>query len=120
MRHKIAFHLGRGANYMHWQIKTATGEVVYVNPNTHDIVLKGCLLKNRKSASRKIFEGADKERCAWVEFDSWEVTERKGFTSETHVRFNPRVSPTWMVNGESDKDNTTFEVLFTNQHNLYA
>lgn len=117
---KIAFHLGRGANYMHYQIKLASGEIVYVNPDTHDITLKGCKLRNQKAASMKIFKGANKERCAWIDFESYEVTAKRNYTSDVHVRFNPRVSPTWTINGEGEKDNTTFDVLKTNGNQIYA
>ncbi len=119
MKHKIAFHLARGINFMHFQIKMGNGEIVYVNPNTHSIILKGCMLKNRKSSSLKIFNGADKERCAWIEFDSFEIVPVIESTSNINVRFNPRVCPTWMVNNEGNKDNTTFETLYTSKHNLY-
>lgn len=116
---KIAFHLGRGKNYMHFQLKLATGEVVYVNPNTHQIILHNCKLRNQKATSRKIFEGADKERCAWIDFESYEVVENTDYTG-VQVRFNPRVNPTWMVGEVDQQDGRTFEVLRTNMHNVFA
>jgi hypothetical protein len=119
MKHKIAFHLARGINFMHFQIKMGNGEIVYVNPNTHSIILRGCTLKNQKAASLKIFNGADKQRCAWVEFDSFEIVPIIETISATNVRFNPRICATWMVNNEGNKDNTTFETLYTSKHNLY-
>lgn len=117
---KIAFHLARGVNYMHWQIKDNEGNVVYVDPNKNDIVLYNCKLKNQKSASMRIFKGADKLRCAWVEFDSYEITPLRNYTSNVHVRFNPRVSPTWLVNDVDNQDDKTFDVLKTNNNQLFA
>lgn len=117
---KIAFHLGRGANYMHWQIKNAQGEAVYVNPNTHSVILYGCKLKNQASASMKIFKGADKLRCAWVEFESYEIVTASDFKSSTHLQFNPRVCPTWKVNGNEGQDNRTFDIIATTSNQMYA
>lgn len=118
-KHKIAFHLARGKHFQHWQIKLNTGDVVYIDPAENSIILRGCVLKNRKSSSLRIFKGADKERCAWVEFESYDVVKSIDKVTSTQVRFNPRVSPTWMINNQSDKDDTTFDELFTNNRNIY-
>jgi len=120
MAYKIAFHLGRGKNFMHWQIKDSAGNVSYVDPETNDIVLHECTLRNQKSASLRIYNGGEKNRCAWVEFERYEVTKRSNYTSFVNVRFNPRVSPTWQVNGNSEQDGRTFSTLRTNSKNLYA
>ena len=117
--YKVAFHLGRGANYMHWQIKDDAGNVTYVNPNTHSLVLTGCKLKNQKSSSLRIFNGADKLRCAWVQFDSYEVIAATTFTG-TAVQFNPRVSPTWRVAGVEGQDERTFNTIRTTGNQMYA
>ena len=119
MKNRIAFHLARGVNYMHFQIKLINGDVIYVNPNKNSIILKNCTLKNQKSASLKIFNGADKQRCAWIEFDSFEIVPIIENISNINIRFNPRICPTWQINNEGNKDNTTFETLYTNKHNLY-
>jgi hypothetical protein len=118
--YKIAFHLARGVHYMNWQIKGDNGEVIYVNPNESDIVLHNCKLKNQKSTSMKIFKGSDKFRCAWVQFDSFEIVPLSDYTSKTQVRFNPRVKPTWVVAGVDEQDNREFGVLYTNRSQLFA
>jgi hypothetical protein len=68
----------------------------------------------------KIFKGADKLRCAWVEFESYEIVAAADFTSQVHVQFNPRVSPTWRVDGVAGQDNRTFNVLKTTGNQVYA
>lgn len=118
--YKVAFHLGRGAHYMHWQIKDAEGNAVYVNPNTHSLVLYGCKLKNQASTSMRIFKGYEKLRCAWIEFDSYDVVAASDFKSSTHVQFNPRVCPTWRVNDKDGQDNRTFDMLATTGNQVYA
>ena len=118
--YKVAFHLGRGANYMHWQIKDAQGNATYVNPNTHSLVLSGCKLKNQASTSLRIFKGYEKLRCAWIEFESYEVVAASDFKSSTHVQFNPRTAPTWRVNGVEGQDNRTFDILATTGSQVYA
>lgn len=117
--YKVAFHLGRGAHYMHWQIKDDAGNVTYVNPNTHSLVLTGCKLKNQKSSSLRIFNGYEKLRCAWVQFESYQVVAPATFTG-TAVQFNPRVCPTWRVNGVEGQDDRTFGTIKTTGNQMYA
>lgn len=118
--YKIAFHLAKGVNFQKWQIRDASNDATYVCPSTHDIVLKGCTLKNQKGASLRIFNGADKLRCAWIEFESYELIAKTNYTSETELRFNPRVSPTWVVDGKDNQDGSKFNVIKTNGRKLFA
>jgi hypothetical protein len=117
--YKIAFHLARGANFQKWQIRDANNDAVYIDPAKHDLILKGCKLRNQKAASLKIFNGGDKARCSWIEFESYEVVEKWGYTSDVEVRFNPRVCPTWMIAGLPEQDNTTHDTIVSNGNKLY-
>lgn len=117
--YKIAFHLGRGKNFMHWQIKSDDGTIIYVDPQVNDIVLHGCTLKNQKAASQKIFNGGEKNRCAWVQFTSFEITPLTGVETDVQVRFNPRVSPTWIVGETNGHDGREFATMYTNKSKLF-
>jgi hypothetical protein len=117
--YKIAFHLGRGKNFMHWQVKDDAGNVFYVDPKINDIILHNCTLRNQKAASLRIFNGGEKNRCAWVQFESYEVTPLTGIETDTQLRFNPRVSPTWMVAETTGQDGREFVTIYTNQSKLF-
>lgn len=117
--YKIAFHLARGANFQKFQIRDANNEATYIEPNDFDIILHNCKLKNQKGASLRIFKGGDKARCAWIEFERYEVVAKGNYTSEVDVRFNPRVSPTWTVAGVDGQDDRTFAQLRTNGRKVY-
>jgi hypothetical protein len=116
---KIAFHLARGKNFMHWQIKHDDGSITYINPEHSDLILHNCTLKNQKSASARIYNGGEKNRCAWVEFDSFEIIPSAGYTSAVQVRFNPRICPTWIVQGKGEQDGRTFASIRSNNSKLY-
>jgi len=117
--YKIAFHLAKGANFQKFQIRDANNEATYIEPNDFDIILNNCKLKNQKGASLRIFNGGAKERCSWIEFESYEIVAKSNYVSDTEVRFNPRVSATWIVGGLNNQDNSTFAQLKTNGRKIY-
>jgi len=117
--YKIAFHLAKGKNFQHWQIKDKDNNCTYVNPKENDLILYNCKLKNQFSASKKIFHGADKLRCAWVQFESFEIIEKSNYTSDIHIQFNPRKCPTWKVNDSENQDNREFKSIKSNNNQLY-
>lgn len=117
--YKIAFHLGRGVNFQKWQVKDVNNDAVYVNPETHDIVMYDCKLHNQKGTSLRIFKGGEKQRCAWVECSRYDIVIKSDYTSDVEVRFNPRVCPTWIVNGISEQDGRKINTIKTNGRKLY-
>ena len=61
MSFKVRFNLGRGENYQKWQItNNSNGEVSYLVPESFNLELRGCTLRNQKGAADKIYEGANK------------------------------------------------------------
>lgn len=117
--YKIAFHLAKGKNYQHWQIKDANNECIYINPNEYDLILFDCKLKNQVSSSIKIFNGGDKLRCAWIEFKDYQIVEKNNYTSDINIGFNPRKSPNWTINNEGNFDNSVYSEIKTNGNKLY-
>ena len=117
--YKIAFHLAKGANFQKWQIRDSSNEATYFCPDTHTIVLRGCRLHNQKGASLRIFNGGEKNRCAWIEFESYEIIAKSQVSEGTELSFNPRVCPTWVVNGKN-ADNSRFETIVTNGKKVYS
>ena len=69
---KVRFNLGRGKNYMKWKIQSKSG-VEYHYPADVQLIMKGCQLKNNRKTAEKIFNGENKDVCAWVLCDSIDI-----------------------------------------------
>ncbi len=67
---KVRFNLGRGKNYRKWKIEYPNSKPQYLDPNEVKLVMEGCLLKNYKKVSQRIFEGSNKTVCSWVICDN--------------------------------------------------
>ena len=75
--------------------------------------MKGCKLFNQKGSAKKIYEGANKTVCAWVECDNVDIIDRViVHSSARKVCYNPRVTPNWELDGEN-VDKSEFDELFT-------
>ena len=101
---KVRFNLGRGKNYMKWKVQHPDGAVEYHSPSDVQLLMHECTLKNNKSTAQKIFDGGEKVVCAWILCKSIAI-KREEFIqvdlSGERVRYNPRVTPHWMLNGEN-------------------
>lgn len=128
-QYRIRFHLQKGEHFQHWQIKDCdSGEVLFFDPATHLIHAEGCRLRNQPATANKIFQGADKTVCAWVDADRIHVTNtgRHGYNAEYEanlrgtnppkVSYNPKVSPNWRNASGDNIDGATFrELMFCNR-----
>jgi len=98
--YKVRFHLAKGEHYMHWQIKDEEDEVVYYDPSETNLKLTNCTLKNQMSTAEKIFRGANKSVCAWIECEEYEILSPIArVNTKHHLRFNPKTLPFWHVPG---------------------
>ena len=80
------------------------------------LLLVACKLKNRATASRKIFEGANKTVCAWIECDSvaviqatdsaWAVMDRANY-----YQFNPKHYPAWLNDHSEESDDKEIGII---------
>ncbi|NBT57246.1 hypothetical protein EBT16_00520 [bacterium] len=114
---KVRFHLGRGPNYMKWQIKQRDGQTVYLDPSSVQLKLNNCTLKNNKRLAREIHEGANKTVCAWIMCDFVELTQKK--PEGTEIGYNPRKNPFW-TDGSNDLDNKKYDQIVSDGRRLYA
>jgi len=116
MKTKVRFNLGRGKNFMKWKVESDKG-IVYLEPSEVNLKMTNTSLRNRKKKDQGIKDGDHKSVCSWILCD--EVT----FTTEKHegeqIRYNPRVNPIWMNADGDNIDGTTYDVLFTNNRNIY-
>jgi hypothetical protein len=101
---KVRFNLGRGKNYMKWKIQYPDGKIEYHSPSEVQLLMGDCILKNYKSVSQKIFEGGNKTVCAWVLCKSLVIKKSEFIQGDligTRIRYNPRVAPNWILDGEN-------------------
>tara|TARA_R110001606_G_scaffold222434_2_gene370303 strand:+ start:2483 stop:2881 length:399 start_codon:yes stop_codon:yes gene_type:complete len=122
---QIRFNLGAGDNYKKWKVTSPQGDVQYIEPNEVNIFMEGCKLCNQKGTATKIFEGANKTVCAWVEADNVVVMNHVIDNQDDfivvgdEVSYNPRVTPNWTYNNEN-VDKSEFSDLVTKGRAIYS
>lgn len=110
---KVRFNLSPGKNFMKWKVEHQNGMVEYLSPDDVQLVMSGCVLKNHKKTAAKIFEGAHKTVCAWILCDDITILSETKITDNLQqVKYNPRVQPNWVIDGEI-VDNNKVEKLHT-------
>jgi len=117
---KVRFNLGRGKNYMKWKIQSKSG-VEYHYPADVQLIMKGCQLKNNRKTAEKIFNGENKDVCAWVLCDSIDIKfdNFEKVWVKDKLSYNPRKQPHWVWNGW-DVDNKRIDEIITIDYGMYA
>ena len=130
--YKVRFHLGRGKNFMKWQVTSNlnTGDgtgakhvVSYVNPQENQLAMLGCKLSLQPTAAQKIHDGANKTVCAWIECEAVQVLEvnrLKPNEQDYRIKFNPRQNPEWTDGYNNVVSGNEYEILFTNDRTLWV
>ena len=117
---KVRFNLSRGVNYLKWKVEYPDGNVMYYYPTGVQLVMGDCTLKNYKKVAEKIHNGANKSVCAWVLCKTLELKFDNFITDDTtQIKFNPRVQPNWMVNGEVS-DGKKLDSIHSIGHSLFT
>ena len=112
-KYQVRFNLGKGKNFMKWKVSYPSGTARYYEPSEVLIIMNGCKLVNHKGTAKKIFDGANKTVCAWVECDGVKVIDKVvTYSNARQVCYNPRVTPHWVLDNEV-VDKGEFEELFT-------
>lgn len=96
---KVRYNLSRGKNYMKWKVDD-NGVVKYYSPDEVQLVMNICTLKNNRKTAEKIFCGANKEVCAWIECEYIKVikSKRKYYKKMynlSEISYNPKTAPYW-------------------------
>lgn len=117
---KVRFNLGRGKNYMKWKVQRPEG-VEYYSPCDVQLIMYGCQLKNNRKTAEKIFNGMNKDVCAWVLCDSIEIKFDKfeKVWVKDRLSYNPRKQPYWVWNNW-DVDNKKIKQILTIDYGMYA
>ena len=128
-RFRVRFHLGRGSNYMTWQItdKLNGNNKDYYNPEICSIKMKGCVFGNNPTISQKIYDGEHKTVCAWVDCEDLDVVYIKSpeyvepkIKNLLKYRFNPRKSIHWNTNRCDNLDGKERSLLVTHGRGIYG
>lgn len=125
---RLRFHLSRGKNYRHWQLKGMKKESVYFDPEETNFILKNVKLYNKRNVAKKIYEGANKDVCAWLSISGRIMVSPSEIdvSNMTEVSYNPRVAPFWtykIVGADShllDIDFKEFDKVIINKTKIYV
>ena len=109
---KIRFNLSRGENYKKWVVYNKK-EKIYIDPKKYNLSLFKCKLKNNSSKAKKIFNGENKEICAWIEFEKIKIYPSKKIELKNRLRYNPKIKPFWTNEKEENLDGIFFEKIET-------
>jgi len=111
--YRVRFNLSPGPNFMKWVV--VTGEDIPANkkfysPTECSIFMTDCILKNYPKRAIKIFDGADKQVCAWIECKSATVIlPIEKCESSSDILYNPRIAPYWRNSLNTNIDNAHFQ-----------
>lgn len=118
--YKVRFHLGGGSHFKQWQVKGPEG-VMYHDPESVSIVLRGCTLMNRRGVAERVKESQVRDVCGYVLCESVEVSSPPLPAEGSVVHFDPKVLPYWTVEGREDsQDGSFFPVLVGTGRRLRA
>ena len=79
---------------------------------TLNYCLKKCQLKNSYKIASKIFNGGNKQVCAWILCEEIDVVIKNSNQSDItgkRIKYNPRIQPNWLI------DETNVDGLKVNQ-----
>ena len=120
----LRFNLGKGERYMKWKLTRSDGTIQYLDPDHYVILMYYIRLRNRRSTADKIFKGANKTVCAWVEARNVKVISKEDSRwkeSERHlVSYNPRVAPHWRNHEGENIDNHSFSFGSTDGKQVFV
>lgn len=117
---KLRYNLSRGKNFKKWKLTAPDNSVKFLDPLKVDILLLNCVLYNNKKIAEKIFYGANKNVCAWIQAEEVLISNKQLDTLnlKQEVTFNPRVQPYWCYAGENF-DNKKLSTILTKGNTLF-
>lgn len=128
--YKVRFNLGRGINYMKWQVihvgslvglKAFKSVVGYYDPADYQLIMYNCKLYNVPRVAEKIFSGSHKTVCAWVSCEDIDIAP-VSFAVDTSglksISYNPKKLPYWTLENKN-VDNKKYSCLLTFNNKVY-
>jgi hypothetical protein len=119
----LRFNLGRGENYKKWKLTTKVpGEVIYLEPDEVILELVNCKLYNSKLQANRIYEGAHKRVCSWIECEDVLIL---GYNPSDDkygepIHYNPKSNPYWTDKDGNDIDGNSFQTLITKGNKVFV
>jgi hypothetical protein len=108
---KLRFNLSPGPHFMHWVIVYENTKT-FVKPDVCTIAMSDCVLKNQPATAQKIFDGADKSVCAWIECKHLAIYDpMSGCDDDKCVGYNPRIAPYWRDSTNTNIDNAHYDSI---------
>ena len=125
--YEVRFHLGRGPNYLHWQVNLMQGRKrigqFYYNPNDCQIEMVGCKLINKVNKAKKVHEAGVKDVSGWVRCDEVLINNEIGVDNLERLYYNPIRDPMWRREsdcGEFAWDSSEYSSLITQGRQVYV
>jgi hypothetical protein len=115
---KVRFNLAKGKNYRHWQVETET-QKLYYDPQIHYLTFYKCVLKNRFNQAKKIFEGKNRQPCAWLVAEEYQVNKSPPTNLGKPIFYNPKKYPYWIDSDRQNIDNRQYQKIATVNSQLY-
>ena len=123
--YRVRFHLQRGPNYMHWQVRGRDGSLRYVRPGDHDVEMTGCTLVSKENAAKRVHAAGVKDVCGWVECESFAL-HAPGTLPAFHLErlyYNPIRDAHWRRSGDGGDfswDGCRFATLVTSGRAIFV
>jgi hypothetical protein len=123
-RYKVRFHLAKGENYMKWQVfDLKHNHKDYYDPEKKYLILRDCKLGNHPSTAKKIYEGASKTVCAWIECESVSVYDdepTQRIRGKQQYKYNPKKNPHWFTDKMTNVDGRKLTTIYTINKKIYG
>ena len=121
--YKVRFNLEAGEHFRKWQVKHGDN-MSYYTPENHTLQMLNCTLYNNSRIAQKIFDGANKSVCAWVECERLYVfnttLSNMVYWNHSPIFYNPRKQPNWINSIGDNIDGDTFLELLSDDRKLFA
>ena len=125
--YEIRFHLGKGPNYGHWQVKAMCGrkklDVFYYDPTHYQLEMIGCKLVNQPNKAKKVFEAGVHDVSGWVKCDEVMINNLIGVDNLERLFYNPLRDPHWRRESDCNEfewDNSEYATLITSGKQVYV
>jgi hypothetical protein len=124
---EVRFHLSRGENYMHWQIKILQGgkkvDVYYYDPAEYQLEMIGCKLVNRPNKAKQVFEAGVHDVSGWVRCQEVRPVRQMPVENLEKLYYNPLRDPYWRRESDCNEfiwDNSEYATLITEGKQVYV
>ena len=125
--YEVRFHLGRGENYLHWQVKAMCGrkklQEFYYNPAQYQLEMIGCKLVNQVNKAKKVHAAGRKDVAGWVRCDTVMINNEIGVDNLEKLYYNPIKDIYWRRESDSGEfawDDSEYSTLITNGKQVYV